>query len=104
MATTSYVSRRSLLTAAASTMAGTAVAAAAPLARHANRAEPDPVFALIERHRIAAAEQQAASDARDEIEVRLNARRLDDLRRLLPEHPDLVAAVDRSALAIEGGG
>ncbi len=49
MATNAHVSRRSLFTAAAAALAGTAgLAAPFPLA---NSVEPDPIFALIERHR-----------------------------------------------------
>ena len=51
MATTTHVSRRSLLTATAATLAGTAVAAS-PLAL-AKGVEADPIFALIEAHEAA---------------------------------------------------
>ena len=50
MATTTHVSRRSLLTATAATLAGTAVAAA-PLAL--GNAGPDPILALIGKHKAA---------------------------------------------------
>ena len=47
MATIEHVSRRSLLTASAAALAGTAVVPSG------FAAEPDPIFALIEKHRAA---------------------------------------------------
>ena len=61
MATTTHVSRRSLLTATAATLAGTAVAAA-PLAL-AKGVESDPIFALIDAHRAARQAHGAACEA-----------------------------------------
>ena len=113
MATTSHVSRRSLLTAAASTMAGTAVVAS-PLAlakgvgARSGGSGSDPIFALIQAHRNAAIERQDASDARDEIEAeRFGGPRILDrgeFMRRRSEHPDYAAAVSRGAQAIEAEG
>ena len=63
MATTSHVSRRSLITAVSATLAGTAVAAA-PLT-FAKASAPDPVFAALEAYRSAFDAHMAACDATD---------------------------------------
>jgi hypothetical protein len=63
MATTSHVSRRSLITAVGAALAGTALAAA-PLGI-AKASEPDPVFAAIEAYRVACKAHHTAIDASD---------------------------------------
>jgi hypothetical protein len=104
MAPNAHVSRRAVFAAAAAALAGTA-GLAAPL-RFDTVGEPDPIFALIEKHRAAVAAMDAAGEARDALEEKLfpNGREAEDessWQRQLDEHPDLAAAVDASAAWIE---